>query len=67
MLCSPDVVDSLSVCRCVRHIEARRVLVELLQAGGALKLLSGAVPVVSGLGSVAAAALKAGDRNIQTR
>lgn len=38
-----------------------------LQAGEVLKLLSGVAPVVGGLASFAAAALKAGDRNIQTR
>eukprot|EP00752_Nemacystus_decipiens_P002649 g2479.t1 len=37
------------------------------KAGEALKLLSGVVPGVSGLGAFAAAALKAGDRHIQTR
>ncbi|CAM9699413.1 unnamed protein product, partial [Ectocarpus sp. 12 AP-2014] len=36
-------------------------------AGKALKLLSAAVPMVGGLGGIAAAALKTGDRYIQTR
>lgn len=42
-------------------------MVALLQAGEALKLLSGAVPVVGGLAGFAAAALKAGDHHMQTR
>ncbi|CAN0113723.1 unnamed protein product [Ectocarpus sp. 6 AP-2014] len=36
-------------------------------AGKALKLLSAAVPMVGGLGGIASAALKTGDRYIQTR
>ncbi|CAN0070166.1 unnamed protein product, partial [Ectocarpus fasciculatus] len=36
-------------------------------AGKALKLLSAAIPMVGGLGAIAAAALKTGDRYIQTR
>ena len=43
------------------------VLLTLLQAGEALKVLSSAVPVVGGLARFTAAALKAGDRHIQTR
>ena len=39
----------------------------LLQAGKTLKFLSSAVPVVSGLAGLAASALKAGDRYLQTR
>ncbi|CAM9981816.1 unnamed protein product, partial [Ectocarpus fasciculatus] len=36
-------------------------------AGKALKLLSAAIPMVGGLGAIAAAALKTGDRYLQTR
>lgn len=38
-----------------------------VQAGTALKLISGSVPLVGGLASFAGAALKAGDSFIQTR
>lgn len=38
-----------------------------VQAGTALKLISGSVPLVSGLADFAGAALRAGDRLIQTR
>lgn len=38
-----------------------------VQAGAALKLISGAVPVLGGLAGLAGAALKAGDCCIQTR
>lgn len=38
-----------------------------MQAGTALKLVSGAAPLVGGLAGLAGAALKAGDCYIQTR
>jgi len=38
-----------------------------VQAGTALKIISGAVPFVGGLAGVAGAALEAGDRFVQTR
>lgn len=38
-----------------------------LQAGAALKLVSGAVPVFGGLAGLVGTALEAGDRHIQTR
>ena len=38
-----------------------------VQVGAALKLISGAAPVVGGLAGLAGAALKAGDCYIQTR
>ena len=39
----------------------------VVQAGMALKLISGAVPFVEELAGLAGAALTAGDRSIQTR
>ncbi len=42
-------------------------LASVVQAGEALKVISSVVPVFGGLASFAAAALKAGDRHIQTR
>lgn len=68
-MCSSDsVVFAISACSSVYVVsKSNDVLAALLQAGQALKLLSGAVPVVGGLASLAAAALKAGDRSIQSR
>lgn len=52
---------------CVCAISKTDLPVALSQAGEALELLSGAVPVVGGLAGLAAAALKAGDHHMQTR
>ena len=60
-------ISALPCLSCVCPISKPDLLVVLSQAGEALELLSGAVPVVGGLAGLAAAALKAGDHHMQTR